>query len=313
MTLNSGCMKKRMLFFLSCLLLFRCGNKPGNEASADLPPPRASVAVGHPFTTTLSEVVRLNAVTTYTERENLRATTTGYLESCFLRLGDPVQAGQRAFLLKTKEAEAIGDSLLNDPALGITGRIPIHARRAGVVTQLFFQEGDYVSEGDILAEVTRPASLAIKVYVPFEQQALLRQNQGLWVVLPDGVRLPASVRKVLPSEDVISQTTPYLLGLRQYRFLPENLNALVEIPLETAADALAVPAPAVQSNEEQTEFWIMQVLNDSLAVKRPVQPGIRTDSLIELKNSGLRPADRIVLNGAYGLPDTALIKIVDGL
>ena len=57
----------------------------------------------------------------------------------------------------------------------------------------------------------------------------------------------------------------------------------------------------------------MQIINDTLAVRQNVLLGMRSDSLTELRNTMLSPADRIVVTGAYGLADTAAITLVSEL
>jgi hypothetical protein len=65
----------------------------------------------------------------------------------------------------------------------------------------------------------------------------------------------------------------------------------------------------VQSNETQTEFWVMRLSTDNLAVKVPIRKGIETDSLIEILVPVFNRSDRFVAKGSYGLPDTAQIEI----
>ena len=164
-----------------------------------------------------------------------------------------------------------------------------------------------------MAEVTKPNSLAVKLYVPYEYNQEVTLQKRVSVRLPDGEWLKGVVKQLLPSEDVVSQTMPYLVTLTPFRFLPENLNLTVSVPLHLKDNALAVPRKAVQSNEEQTDFWVMKILNDTLAIRQTVFLGLQSDSLIELKNSPLTPEDRIVIDGAYGLPDTASIMVVPQL
>src|SRR5678815_96990 len=71
-----------------------------------------------------------------------------------------------------------------------------------------------------------------------------------------------------------------------------------------------LPKAAVLSNEEQTEFWIMKLLNDSVAVKTGIQKGIESGGNIQVISPPLGDSDRIILTGNYGLSDTAKIKAV---
>ncbi|MCB0630134.1 MAG: HlyD family efflux transporter periplasmic adaptor subunit [Saprospiraceae bacterium] len=302
-----------LFFFFILLLSTACRSKDHTDVPSGGAPDlvsRAQIVAGHPAHQSMQESLSMNAVTTYTKRENIRATTTGYVEHSTVNLGDQVNSGQRLFTLKTREAAVLGEEILRDSNINITGLVPVIAKNSGVITQVFFQEGDYVAEGEVLAELTKPSSLAVKLYVPYEYNALVRSQKRVSVQLPDGERINGTIGRLLPSEDVVSQTTPYLVSLSPYRFLPENLNLTVTVPTQYKAEALVVPVTAVQSNEEQTDFWIMELVNDTLAVRRPVKLGMRSDSLIEIKNTSLVPASRIVVQGAYGLPDTAAVTPV---
>lgn len=310
-------MKKYFLRFFVLLLIFTsCKNSPKDEAiitNDATTPSRTQVVAGSPYIQSMKEDLTMNAVTTYTHRENIRTIITGYIQETKVTQGDRIRNGDLVFLLKTKEAETLGPEILSDPDINITGIVPLFSKNAGIITQVFFQDGDYVIEGDVLAELTKPSSLAVKLYVPYEYNQLVKLQKRVKVRLPDGEILDGVIRQFLPSEDVVSQTTPYLVTLTPFRFLPENLNVTVTVPTKVSSQALVIPAKAVQSNEEQTDFWVMKVVNDTLAIRQTVDLGMRTDSLIELKNSSFKPTDRIVIDGAYGLPDTAAVTLVKQL
>ncbi|CAH1002563.1 hypothetical protein LEM8419_03437 [Neolewinella maritima] len=299
-----------------CLLLAGCLIAGCKKNAA--PPPEATpaariatqVVVGPPVRSTLRDSTLMNAVTVFTNRESIRATVTGYVERTEVEVGTTVRAGQEVFVLQTREAAVLGEEILSDSSINITGIVPVTSRNSGIVTQLFYLDGDFVVEGDILAELTRPSALALKLYVPFERGDLVRPGKRVQVRLPDGRLLTGTVGQLLPSEDVSSQTTPYLVSLNTATYLPENLNLMVSVPGRVSGDALTVPVEAVQTNEVQTEFWVMQLVNDSLAVRRDVRPGMRSDSLIELVGTLLTIDDRVVLEGAYGLEDSSLVSVV---
>ena len=54
----------------------------------------------------------------------------------------------------------------------------------------------------------------------------------------------------------------------------------------------------------------MKVLNDSIAVKIPIETGIMNDSMVEIISGGLSTNDIIILEGGYGLEDSSLVTIV---
>jgi hypothetical protein len=74
-------------------------------------------------------------------------------------------------------------------------------------------------------------------------------------------------------------------------------------------NAIALPKSAVITNETESEFWVMKLLNDSMAVKLDIKKGIQTDSLVQVLDPVLSLNDRFITEGAYGLPDTVKIVI----
>ncbi len=73
---------------------------------------------------------------------------------------------------------------------------------------------------------------------------------------------------------------------------------------------LVLPKSSLVTNVTQDSFWVMKLINDTTAVKINVTRGIENDSVVQILNSNLKPDDKIILSGAYGLPDTAKVEIV---
>ena len=67
---------------------------------------------------------------------------------------------------------------------------------------------------------------------------------------------------------------------------------------------MCVATSAVQTDELQKDFWLMKVVHDSLALKVPVQTGLRNDSLTEIISKNIAIGDIIISQGAYGLTDS---------
>lgn len=72
---------------------------------------------------------------------------------------------------------------------------------------------------------------------------------------------------------------------------------------------MVLPKSAVLSNETQTEFWVMKLMNDSTAVKVNVQMGLQNAGMIEILSPSFQPDDKIIIEGNYGLSDTAKVKV----
>jgi hypothetical protein len=64
------------------------------------------------------------------------------------------------------------------------------------------------------------------------------------------------------------------------------------------------------TNETQTEFWVMKVINNKLALKVPITKGIENDNTVEAISSGLTISDVVISEGGYGLNDSTVVKVV---
>ena len=186
----------------------------------------------------------------------------------------------------------------------------INAGSAGVLTELDFHEGDYVTSGEQIAIISNPSSLRIRLNVPYEDVMKAKIGGTCNVNFPDGVDIPGIVEKSVPSVDLSTQTQAFLITLDRFENIPENLNVIVTIPFERFRNATVVPKSAVMTNVTQDSFWIMKLINDSMSVRVNVEKGIENDSVVQILQPHLETSDRILSSGAYGLPDTAEVEIV---
>jgi hypothetical protein len=90
---------------------------------------------------------------------------------------------------------------------------------------------------------------------------------------------------------------------------PEGLAGTVRLTVDRHTDAQILPASSVLGNEEMTNFWVMHLVDDSTAVKVPVERGIVTHDSVEVLKPRFGPGDRFLLTGGYGLSDTAHVVI----
>jgi multidrug efflux pump subunit AcrA (membrane-fusion protein) len=92
--------------------------------------------------------------------------------------------------------------------------------------------------------------------------------------------------------------------------LPGNLMAKVRIIKSEKNNAVVLPKSAILNDEVMKNFWVMKMINDSVAVKVPVQTGIAGTDSIEIISPVMSPLDRILISGNYGLGDTTRVRII---
>jgi len=74
-------------------------------------------------------------------------------------------------------------------------------------------------------------------------------------------------------------------------------------------NANVISKGAVLANETQTEFWVMKMINDTVAVKVGIKKGLENSDKVEITSPSFLKTDRFLLTGNYGLPDTAKVTI----
>jgi hypothetical protein len=97
------------------------------------------------------------------------------------------------------------------------------------------------------------------------------------------------------------------------KLLPEGFNLLARVETDHQTDTQLLPKEAVLADETLQSFWVMKVVNDSLAVQVPVTKGIETENQVEIVSPDFSPSDLIITSGQYGLEDSSLVEIRAGL
>jgi hypothetical protein len=271
--------------------------------------PATPVSVVHPSTTTLVEYMECNANTTFLKKEIVRATFAGFIQRTYKGIGDNVSAGETVLSLRTKETPAADSTSITLNEKIFPGSVPVIARSSGVLTEMNYHTGDYVGEGEQLAVISNPSSLAILLNIPYQNASKVHVNTRCIVLLPTGKEIDGTIVTALPTVDPVSQTQTFLIHCNGLAALPTNLNLVVKIPVREARNATVLPKRSIQSNETLDSFWIMRLVNDSAAVKVPVVKGTENDSLVQILSPVLDKNDRILIEGGYGLPDTARVSI----
>ena len=261
----------------------------------------------------LSDYVELNATSSFLQDNIVKSNINGYIKAVNTKVGQYANAGKTLFTLKTKEAESLGNTVNKlDPSFQFSGVVNIAASQSGYVTQLDHQPGDYVQDGEQLAVISNSKSFGFVLNIPYEYRRYVSIGKTVQVALPDGTTLQGTIASFMPTIDSVSQTQGALIKVSGSTSLPENLIAKVRLLKSSKAAALSVPKAAVLTDEAQTSFWVMKMTDSITAVKVPIVKGMETGERVEIIRPQFSASDKILLNGNYGLPDTAKVKIVKG-
>ena len=299
------------LLFFTCVILFAgCKQKDTTGTEDITEEPRTPVTVTTITYGPIEEFIELNATSAYLQKNVVTANLTGYIQRSNIKFGDHVNRGQTLFVLKTKEASAIGDAVNElNPDFKFSGVNVIKAGAGGYVTEVNHVAGDYVQEGGQLAVLNDTKSFVFVMNVPYEYKQYIPVGKQVQLTLPGGEQLQATVRSSLPMMDSVSQTQAVSLSVNSSHAIPVNLVAKAKIVKVAKTAAPTLPKKAVLSDETQTGFWVMKMINVSLAVNVPVKTGIETGDRVEITSPQFSPKDKILLSGNYGLGDTAKVVV----
>ncbi|QKJ33206.1 efflux RND transporter periplasmic adaptor subunit [Mucilaginibacter mali] len=301
-----------LLLLAAALFLSACSSadKPAADEEVDVKS-QTPVTITTIDQNAMTDYVEMNATSVFQQKNYVKANANGYIEVANAKPGQMVSKGTTLFTIKTKEAQSIGNSInILDTTFKFSGVNKIKASQHGYITQLNHQVGDYVQDGEQLAIISDESSFAFVLQVPYEYRALVKLGQDIPLTLPDGEKLTGHVASLMPAVDTLSQTQGVVLKVNSSHPIPENLTARAKLVKTAKQNTVSLPKQAVLANETQTEFWVMKLIKDTLAVKVPVTKGIETSDRVEILSPQFTAADRIVVTGNYGLSDTAKVKIV---
>jgi len=307
-------MKFNYICLAACLLtaLYGCkgNNQPANDGGGDAPAAQTPVTVTAVSDSAMVDYIDLNATSIFQQKNIVKANANGYVQKVNILPGHFISKGELIFSIKTKEAQSIGNSInVLDTTFKFSGVNRIKAAGSGYVTQLNHQQGDYVQDGEQLAVISDRASFAFVMQLPYEYRAYVKNNQDVQLILPGGTKIIAQVSSSMPAVDSLSQTQGIVLRVNSNDPIPENLVAKARIIKTVRPHTMSLPKSAILSNETQTEFWVMKLINPTTAVKTPVTKGIEAGERVEILTPKFSAGDKIVVTGNYGLADTAKVKI----
>jgi HlyD family secretion protein len=304
-------MRKIIFYFLILFLATSCHSKKTQEEETPEPEITTPVTITSVSTDAMAEYIELNATSTFLQKAYVKAITAGYIISVNAKIGKMISASQTAFFLKTKEAQSIGNTInLLDTSFKFSGLINIKAGTTGYVSELNHQPGDYVQEGEQLAVISDIRSFVFVLNLPYELRPYVINKEFVELLLPDGKSLIGHVSSVTAVVDSASQTQNVILTVND-KSLPINLIAKVRIEKNAKANAISLPKQTVLSDETQTNFWVMKVIDSTTAVKVPVTKGMEINDRIEILTPLFSASNKFLLTGNYGLADTAKIKIIE--
>jgi multidrug efflux pump subunit AcrA (membrane-fusion protein) len=299
-----------LVTLLLIILLSACGDS-GQSQVENVQQPRSPVEVTSIHQGSISNQLTLFGSTMYLKRNVVTSPIPAFITDVHIKLGDKVNKGDLLYNLETKERRALGQQpLAGDTSLATYGKIEVRASFSGIISTLDKQQlGDYVLEGSQLCTIAESNNLAVQINVPYEYTPFAKAGRTCTLILPDEREVSATITTPLTTMNAVAQTQTILAKPNTTLFLPENLIVKVILITNEQKNTNLLPRSAVLTDEMMQEYWVMKMINDSMAVKVPVRVGEKSKDEVEIVSPLFLPEERIIVKGNYGLPDTARVVI----
>jgi HlyD family secretion protein len=181
----------------------------------------------------------------------------------------------------------------------------------GVVTDRPLYPGEMAAAGTPLITVMDVSSVIAKAHIPQSDAALLKVGDAGTMTVP-GIEGPieGKVAVVSPALDPNSTTVEVWLEARNPKHaLKPGTSVQLSLTAQTIKDALVVPASSVLTAPDGTSA-VMLAGTDGVAHQQAVKLGIRNGDDVQILE-GVSANEKVVANGAYGLPDKTKIKVAE--
>lgn len=172
----------------------------------------------------------------------------------------------------------------------------------GLVVQLNARQGQYFDPATPMATVMDLSQIFAQVRIPSRELA------GVGIGAPADVRVTGYpndpfhgkiVRANAEADKLSGDVTMFVqLDNPDHRLKP-GLGCRVHLLLSDVPGAIAVPVEAVA---DRSGTPVVTVVRDGKAYEIPVEPGVETESYIQILR-GLKENDVVATRGGYGLPD----------
>jgi len=181
----------------------------------------------------------------------------------------------------------------------------------GFITDRPLYPGEMAAAGTPLLTVMDISSLIAKAHIPQEDAAALKVGDPGSMTVP-GFEKPieGKVTVVSPALDPNSTTVEVWFEAKNPKHeLKPGTSVQVSLTAKTVKDALVVPVSAVLTAPDGTTT-VMLAGSDGLAHQQAVKLGIRNGDDVQIVD-GVKEGDKVISNGAYGLPDKTKIEVAE--
>ncbi len=179
----------------------------------------------------------------------------------------------------------------------------------GVVTDRPLYPGEMAAAGTPLITVMDLSKVVARAHIPQEQAALLKVGDPATIANPGSDdKVPGKVTIVSPALDPNSTTVEiWVQAANPGDKLKPGSTVQVAITAAKVPNAIAVPESALLKGDDG-KTQVMVVGSDGRAHQTEVKIGVVENGQAQIAE-GLKPGDKVVSVGAFGLPDNAQVQV----
>jgi HlyD family secretion protein len=180
----------------------------------------------------------------------------------------------------------------------------------GVVTERPLYPGETAPAGTPLLVIMDISSVIARAHIPQAAAAALKVGDAATITAPGDTQVNGKVTLVSPALDPDSTTVEvWVAAPNPEGSLRPGTTATVQMIARTVNDAIIVPAAALLKASDGAST-VMVAGADGKAHQVSVETGIRQGDRLQI-TKGLSGGEKVIITGAYGLPDNTKVKIAE--
>ena len=182
----------------------------------------------------------------------------------------------------------------------------VSAPLSGTVVAVNVKPGTAVDANTVLVRIVDLHRLVITTDIPVVEAEALQPGQPVEVL--GTPKIQARLSYISPTVDPTDGAVMAWATLPANSRLRPGQFVRLRIMVGTHQNALSAPAKSVVS--DLTGHSVISLVHGTEAIRTPVRAGYREDGWVEVSAPGLKPEDKVVTVGAYGLPQKAEIQVI---
>lgn len=186
----------------------------------------------------------------------------------------------------------------------------IRAPISGVVSERFIKLGNTISVGEPIFRVTSYEPLIAYLHIPEREYRQIAPGQPVRIDIDalSGVPIFANVTRVSPIVDPATGTFKITIEINDAeRRIKPGMFGRMSIVYDRHENALQIPRSAIVEEAGTTSVFVVE---DNVAIRKPVQTGFSNDGLIEI-TEGLADNDYVITVGQVGLKPDAKVTVIN--